>query len=135
MVANYFRTVILLPVFCLGHALKADLVDGGITNYRITSRQYFITPSPVGEVLQSVCVCAVYLSVCLLVCLRACLLAYLRNTHITNFLYMLHMAVSRQLSDGRRYVLQVMWMTSCSHICIYSGSVAVVIHERSVTSV
>jgi len=49
------------------------------------------------------------------VCLSVCPLAYLKNNTSRNFLCMLPVAVARSSSDDNaiRYVLPVMWMTSC----------------------
>ena len=57
--------------------------------------------------------------VCLFVCLSICLSAgiFQENAHL-NFLYMLPVAVAWSSSncDVTRYVLPVLWMTSCFHV-------------------
>jgi len=64
--------------------------------------------------------------VCKSVCLFVCSLAYLKITHVqisANHLYTLAVAVARSSSDGNaiRYVLPVLWKTSCFHLMEWTG--------------
>jgi len=55
---------------------------------------------------------------CLLVCLPVCPLAYVKK-HTSKFHQIsVHVTVDRSSSDGSaiRYILLVLWMTSCFHI-------------------
>jgi len=60
-------------------------------------------------------------SVCLFVCPLAYLKPYAQLS--PNFLYMLPVTVARSFSDGSaiRYVLPVLWMTSCFHLTARMG--------------
>jgi len=75
----------------------------------------------VGEVLRIACLC---MSVSLCVCLFACISQEPHFQISRNFLYMLPVAVARSSSNNRaiRYVLPVLWMTSCFH---YNGAFTV----------
>jgi len=73
-------------------------------------------------VTASRCECKVLRSACLYVYLFVCLSARIsQKPHVQisrNILYLLPMAVALSSSDGSeiRYVLPVLWMTSCIHI-------------------
>jgi len=75
--------------------------------------------------------------ICLSVCLSVCLLVYLGNhtTELDRFLRMLIVAVTRCSSGdiALRYVLRILWMTSCFCVVDPSNGASCVLSGQMIT--